>query len=389
MLDEGQRRAERGTDVVVGLVETHGRAKTKAAIGGLEVLPRRKVNHGGLLGRRARSRRPCWPGGPRSRWSTSWPTPTSPAVRHEKRWQDVEDLLAAGIDVITTVNIQHLESLNDVVDLDHRCPAARDRARPVVRAADAIELVDMSPQALRRRLAHGNVYPADKVDAALSQLLPGGQSAALRELALLWLADRVDDGLEQYRGSTASRGSWPTRERVVVGVSGGTGVRGADAPALPGSPPAPRAGSGWPSLSRPRRTRPGCARPVGAAAGRGRGAWAAASRSSVADDSADGLLDFAREINASQVLIGASRRGRGVHPAAARRGRRGDRPVRGDRRPHGDPRLRPDAPGRSRRTSGVSVHRLIAGYALALVGPASWRGCCVTPDVHSLPSSRC
>ena len=123
--------------------------------------------------------------------------------------------------MITTVNIQHLESLNDVVASITGIRQRETVPDEVVRAADTIELVDMSPQALRRRMAHGNVYAADKIDAALANYFREGNLGALRELALLWLADRVDDGLERYRGQHRIAGSWPTRERVVVGVSGG------------------------------------------------------------------------------------------------------------------------------------------------------------------------
>ena len=179
---------------------------------------------------------PCWPAGPRSRWSTSWPTPTSPARRHAKRWQDVEELLDAGIDVISTVNIQHLESLNDVVE---RITGVRQRETipdAIVRAADQIELVDMTPEALRRRMAHGNIYAAEKIDAALANYFRPGNLAALRELALLWVADRVDDALEDYRERHGITEPWETRERVVVAV---TGAPGADAPHPAGRPHRP------------------------------------------------------------------------------------------------------------------------------------------------------
>ena len=122
-----------------------------------------------------------------------------PGSRNEKRWQDVEELLDAGIDVITTVNIQHLESLNDVVEKITGVPQRETVPDAVVRAADQIELVDMAAEALRRRMAHGNVYAAEKVDAALSNYFRVGNLTALRELALLWLADQVDEGLQRYR----------------------------------------------------------------------------------------------------------------------------------------------------------------------------------------------
>ena len=163
-----------------------------------------------------------WPDTLRSPWSTSSRTRTLPDSRHAKRWQDVETLLDAGIDVITTVNVQHLESLNDTVAAITGTRQNETVPDRVVRAADQIELVDMSPEALRRRLAHGNVYAPGKVDAALSNYFRVGNLTALRELALLWVADRVEEGPRALsQRSTASRTSWPARERVVVALTGG------------------------------------------------------------------------------------------------------------------------------------------------------------------------
>ncbi len=158
----------------------------------------------------------------------------APGSAHEKRWQDVEQLLDAGIDVISTVNIQHLESLNDAVTAITGVVQRETVPDEVVRAADQVELVDMSPQALRRRMAHGNVYAPDKVDAALSNYFREGNLTALRELALLWLADRVDAALEGYRAQHDISSSWPARERVVAALTGGpeaeavAAARGAD-----------------------------------------------------------------------------------------------------------------------------------------------------------------
>jgi two-component system sensor histidine kinase KdpD len=143
-----------------------------------------------------------------------------PGSRHAKRYEDVQALLDAGIDVVTTLNIQHLESVIDVVE---RITGIRQRETvpdEVVRAADQIELVDMTPEALRRRMAHGNVYPAESIDAALANYFRPGNLAALRELAILWMADRVDDELEAYRDRHGITEPWETRERVVVAVTG-------------------------------------------------------------------------------------------------------------------------------------------------------------------------
>ena len=222
MLNEGRRRRERGTDVVVGFVETHGRALTAAQIGDLEVVPRRQID---LPGRDVRGDGPRRRPRPRPQVALvdELAHTNVPGSRNEKRWQDVEELLAAGIDVISTVNIQHLESLNDVVERITGIVQRETVPDAVVRAADQIELVDMTPEALRRRMAHGNIYAAEKVDAALAQLLPAGNLGALRELALLWVADRVDEGLEEYRERHGITEPWETRERVVVALTGAPG----------------------------------------------------------------------------------------------------------------------------------------------------------------------
>ncbi len=141
-----------------------------------------------------------------------------PGSRNEKRWEDIDELLDAGINVISTVNIQHLESLNDVVERITGIKQRETVPDAVVRAADQIELVDMAPEALRRRMAHGNIYGADKVDAALGNYFRVGNLAALRELALLWMADRVDEELHDYRVRHGIEGPWETKERVLVAL---------------------------------------------------------------------------------------------------------------------------------------------------------------------------
>jgi two-component system sensor histidine kinase KdpD len=219
MLNEGRRRRDRGTDVVIGFVETHGRAHTAEQIGDLEVIPRRAVTHRGstltemdtaaVLRRRADLV-----------LVDELAHTNAPGSKHDKRWQDVDELLAAGIDVVSTLNVQHLESLNDVVE---RITGIRQRETipdHVARAADQIELVDMAPEALRRRLAHGNVYGLEKIDAALTNYFRPGNLSALRELALLWVADRVDDSLQDYRERHGITRPWETRERIVVALAG-------------------------------------------------------------------------------------------------------------------------------------------------------------------------
>ncbi|WP_446686477.1 histidine kinase, partial [Pseudonocardia pini] len=212
MLGEARRRVERGTDVVVGLVETHGRERTAELLAGLETLPRLAgdLDVQAVLDRR-----------PEVVLVDELAHTNAPGARHPKRWQDVEEILAAGIDVLSTVNVQHLESLNDVVE---RITGVRQRETvpdEFVRRADQIELVDITPEALRRRLAHGNVYAAEKVDAALANYFQVGNLIALRELALLWVADEVDVALRRHRTEQHISETWETRERVVVALTGG------------------------------------------------------------------------------------------------------------------------------------------------------------------------
>ncbi|HEV7758773.1 MAG TPA: universal stress protein, partial [Acidimicrobiales bacterium] len=219
MLGEGRRRRDRGGDVVVGFVETHGRERTAEQIGDLEIVPRAAVEYRGttfeemdldaVLARR-----------PEVALIDELAHSNVPGSRHEKRWQDVEELLAAGIDVISTVNIQHLESLNDVVEGITGIKQRETLPDAVVRSADQVELIDMTPEALRRRMAHGNIYTPQKIDAALTNYFRAGNLTALRELALLWLADQVDVALDEYRTRHGISQPWETRERVVVAITG-------------------------------------------------------------------------------------------------------------------------------------------------------------------------
>ena len=137
----------------------------------------------------------------------------TPGSKNEKRWQDVEELLDAGIAVISTVNVQHLESLNDVVAQITGIEQQETIPDSIVRAAAQVELIDITPEALRRRLSHGNVYAAEKIDAALSNYFRRGNLTALRELALLWLADQVDTALAKYRAENKITDTWEARER--------------------------------------------------------------------------------------------------------------------------------------------------------------------------------
>ncbi|XVQ85378.1 DUF4118 domain-containing protein [Microbispora siamensis] len=219
MLAEGQRMRTAGADVVVGLVEPHGRRLTAEMAEGLELVPRRALSYRGrtftemdvqaVLKRR-----------PQVALIDELAHTNVPGAGNEKRWQDVEELLDAGIDVVTTLNIQHLESLNDVVEQITGVRQHETIPDEVVRRADQIELVDMTPEALRRRMAQGEVYPPDRVDVALTHYFRPGNLTALRELALLWVADRVEEGLRRYRTEHGIATPWETKERIVVGLSG-------------------------------------------------------------------------------------------------------------------------------------------------------------------------
>ena len=309
MLCEGHRRGERGTDVVVGLVETHGRARTAELLEGLEIVPRRTVTYRGaafteldvdaVIARR-----------PSVALVDELAHTNAPGSRNAKRWQDIDDLLDAGIDVISTVNIQHLESVNDVVQHITGIPQRETVPDEVVRRADQVELVDMAPEALRRRLAHGNVYLPEKVDAALANYFRVGNLTALRELALLWLADEVDEQLDRYRAEHGIADTWEARERVVVALTGGpegdtlvrraariaARTKGADLLAVHVTRADGLASGGDPALLARQRA---LVESMG-------GTY----HQVVGDDIPRALLDFARGVNATQLVLGASRRGR-------------------------------------------------------------------------------
>jgi two-component system sensor histidine kinase KdpD len=307
MLCEGHRRAERGTDVVVAFVETHGRPHTAELVEGMEVIPRARLPYrdttfeemdlDAVLARK-----------PQVALVDELAHTNVPGSRNEKRWQDVQELLDAGIDVISTVNIQHLESLNDVVEKITGVPQRETVPDAVVRAADQVELEDMTPEALRRRMAHGNIYAADKIDAALNNYFRAGNLTALRELALLWLADKVDEGLQRYRAAHHIQGTWEARERVVVALTGGpegeTLIRRAARIAA--------RSSGGDLLA------VHVTRSDGLTSGSDPAALAAQRRlvealggsyhQVVGDDIPQALLTFARAENATQLVLGASRR---------------------------------------------------------------------------------
>jgi two-component system sensor histidine kinase KdpD len=308
MLEEGHGRSERGTDVAVGFVETHGRPRTAAMLQGLEVLPRKTIEYRGsafeemdidaVIARR-----------PHVVLVDELAHTNIPGSRNAKRWQDIEELLDAGITVLSTVNIQHLESLNDVVE--HITGVSQRETVPDawVRRADQIELVDMTPEALRKRMSHGNVYQPEKINTALANYFRVGNLTALREIALLWLAGNVDDQLDRYRAEHGVATTWEARERVVVAIPGGpegeTLIRraariasrttGADLMAVHVARSDGIVGADPAVLARQRLL----VEDLG-------GTY----HHVLGDDLPAALIDFARGVNATQLVLGSSRRGR-------------------------------------------------------------------------------
>ena len=305
MLAEGHRRVSQGADCVIGFVEPHGRRAIAAMTEGLEVVPRRRMAHRGgessemdldaVLARH-----------PQVALVDELAHTNAAGSRHPKRWQDVEELLDAGIDVVSTLNVQHLESLNDVVA---QMTGVRQRETvpdAVVRQAEGLELVDLSPEALRQRLQAGEVYSSDRIAAALSHYFRLGNLTGLRELAVLWLADRVDEALE-HRAKDGIAAPWEARERIVVGVSGGpesdrlirraarlaARTPGSDLMAVYVARSDGRPGANAAALRRYRAL----AESLG-------GSW----HQVVGIGVADALRQFARHENATQLVVGSTRR---------------------------------------------------------------------------------
>lgn len=215
MLSEGRRRRERGTDVVIASLTPYARPATDALAEGMERLDRSgSIDVSAVLLRR-----------PSLALVDDLAGASSQPGQHS-RWSGVQELLDIGIDVITTINISELESLSDAALRITGTSTTRTVPDGFVRGADQVELVDMTPEALRRRLAHGNIFPAEHVDAALANFFRVGNLSALRELALSWLADRVEESLDTYLDRHGVAGTWETRERIVVGI---TGVPGGEA----------------------------------------------------------------------------------------------------------------------------------------------------------------
>jgi two-component system sensor histidine kinase KdpD len=212
MLEEGHRRAARGTDLIVGFAETHGRVNTERLLDGLELVPRLRTDYRGVVVEEMDTeaiiaRRPTAVLVDELAHTN---VPGSPCA---KRWEDVERIRDAGIHVVSTLNIQHLESVADAVATITGAPVRERLPDDVLLSADEIELVDMSPHALRQRMRHGNVYPPDRTEIALERFFTEGNLTALREMALRIAAQRVEGQLE----ATTSGGQLPlVTERVLV-----------------------------------------------------------------------------------------------------------------------------------------------------------------------------
>ncbi len=226
MLEEARRRIAEGVDVLAAVIETHGRAETEAMLRDIPVLPRRPVYYqnrilseldvDGLIARR-----------PKIALIDELAHTNAPDSRQEKRWQDVMEVLAAGIDVYTTLNVQHIETLNDTVA---RITGVRVRETVpdrVFEAADEIELIDLPPEDLLARLRAGKVYVQDQAARAVQNFFAKGNLTALRELAMRAAADRVDAQLREHMAANAISGPWPTQERILVCINESPAARDA------------------------------------------------------------------------------------------------------------------------------------------------------------------
>jgi two-component system, OmpR family, sensor histidine kinase KdpD len=216
MLNEGHRRESRGTDVVVGYVETHGRLQTQSQLGDLEIIPRKKITYRGVT-LEEMDTEAIIARHPRVVLVDELAHTNVPGSKHPKRYQDVEDLLDAGIDVVTTLNIQHLESLNDTVASITGVRVRETLPDRILDQADEVELIDIAPYALRQRMKHGNIYPAERIEPALNNFFREGNLTALRELALRRTAEKTESQLQNYMAEHGISKLWPASERVLVG----------------------------------------------------------------------------------------------------------------------------------------------------------------------------
>ncbi len=217
MLNEGHRREGRGTDVVVGYVETHNRPQTQAQLGDLVILPRKQITYRGVT-LEEMDTESIIARHPRVVLVDELAHTNAPGSKHPKRYQDVEEILAAGIDVVTTLNIQHLESLNDLVASITGVRVRETLPDRILDQADEVELIDISPYALRQRMKHGNIYPHERIDAALNNFFREGNLTALRELALRRTAEKTESQLQEYMVDHGISQLWSASERVLVAL---------------------------------------------------------------------------------------------------------------------------------------------------------------------------
>lgn len=215
MLEAARQKLSEGVDIVVGLAETHNRQETEVLLKGLEILPRRNVEYRGTVLKEfdidAVLRRK-----PAVILVDELAHTNAPGSRHKKRWQDIYELLGAGIAVYTTMNVQHLESLNDVVAQITGITVRETVPDFLLDRADEIELIDLPPDDLLQRMKDGKVYMAEQAAAAIKNFFRKGNLIALRELALRRTADRVDEQMQVYRQDKGITNIWPAGERIMV-----------------------------------------------------------------------------------------------------------------------------------------------------------------------------
>jgi len=308
MLDEGWRRHNRGADVVVGFVETHGRAHTAEQIRDLEVVPRKVVEYRGTTFEEmdleaVLARKPEV-----ALIDEIAHTNVPGSGPHPKRWQDVLQILDAGIAVVSTVNIQHLESVADAVQ-QITGVAVRERVPDwVVRRADQLELIDSSPEQLRRRMLHGNIYPPEKIPAALSSFFRQQNLVALRELALRFVADETEEELLEFLVARHPDIVWDTAERIMVAV---TGSPGTDAVLRRAARIALRVHANLQIVHvvGDESTRPTSKHALASIKQLSED-LGATWHEIIADDPAPALVKFAKENQITQIVLGASRRSR-------------------------------------------------------------------------------
>lgn len=371
MLREGHRLHDAGEDVVVAFARDRGRRDTRELLAGLDAVAPRRVAVRGVdveeldldsVLRRA----------PATALVDEYAHTNVPGSRNGHRWQDIEELLAAGTNVLSTLDIHQLASLSDVVSAVTRGRPAETVPDGIVRRADQLQLVDLSPELLRQRLAAGKIVPPDRVDAAMSGYFRPGNLAALRELALLWLADRVDEGLAAGPQRPLTDATGPARERIVVGLGGGSDgaalirrgarllnrVSGSDLQAVHVRDPDGSADESPQALEAQRQL----VQDLG-------GSYHVVT----GGDPAAALLDFARGVNATQLVLGASRRGPAARLKATLRGAgTTERMLRdsGGIDVHLVPQDGPAPEGRRPRHEDLGRRRVAVGFVLAAVVPA-------------------